>query len=339
MNNKKVNGDLCHDLLIKNIEPKLAYNPSCNYDEWRKKVKAQLWELLGMDNIVANACEPNFCIEQQEQKQGYNKIRFSFESEHGEIVPVYVLIPDTNQKKYPVVITLQGHSTGFHNSIGEPKSKDDEEYAFGRGAFAVQAVKRGYVAVAIEQRYMGERKTARECGMCTFGAMTALQLGRTTIGERVWDVSKTIDLLSNIEQANLNDITITGNSGGGTISYYAACMDERIKLSVPSCAFCTYEESIFNVFHCPCNYIPSMSLFFEMQDLSCLIAPRKLCIVSGKEDEIFRIEGVRKGYETVKNIYSLINKKDYCRLVETPKGHWWCEDIVWNNIDDMRKTK
>ena len=41
-----------------------------------------------------------------------------FESENDSFVPCYLLIPDTSKEKYPVAITLQGHTTGFHNSVG-----------------------------------------------------------------------------------------------------------------------------------------------------------------------------------------------------------------------------
>ena len=81
----------------------------------------------------------------------------TFESEKGEFVPCYLLIPDTGKEKYPVAITLQGHSTGFHNSIGVVKYEQDEAYQ-PRGQFAIQTVKNGFIALAIEQRGMGERR-------------------------------------------------------------------------------------------------------------------------------------------------------------------------------------
>ena len=55
-------------------------------------------------------------------------------------------------------------------------------------------------------------------------------------------------------------------------------------------------------------------------------------IVAGKEDKIFPIHGVRKGFKTVEKIYEKENAKENCRLIETPKAHWWCEDIVWKAI-------
>ena len=329
-----IDGDLCHTLLAKNTKRRLAFNENEDFSLWKAAVKSKLAELLGMRKIAENACPLRMKIEEETQCEGYKKIRFVFESEIGAFCPCYLLIPDTGKEKYPVAITLQGHSSGFHNSIGEIKYERDASYQ-PRGAFALQAVKRGYAALAIEQRGMGERCTTRhsfDVLMCTFTAMTALQLGRTILGERIWDIQRAIDLLPNFPQLDTDKILITGNSGGGTMSFYAACLEDRIKLSVPSCAFCTYESSILDIFHCPCNYIPHAYEWFEMQDLACLIAPRNLVVVAGKEDKIFPVQGVREGYDTVQKIYKKAGAQGKCRLVETEKAHWWCEDVVWNAV-------
>ena len=332
-----VDAEKCHNLLRDNAELKLSFKINNDYFSWREKVKEKFLQLTGINNIKKNLCELNFEIEKVEQKGGYRQIRYTIESEKGSTVPIYILIPDGLVDKRPVAITLQGHSSGFHNSIGEPKNISENDYALGRGKFAVQAVNKGYIAVAIEQRGMGERRPISNMKdgspMCTYEAMTALALGRTILGERMWDVSKVIDSLANFPECDLDKIFITGNSGGGTMSFYAACYDERIKLSVPSCAFCSFKSSIMDTFHCACNYIPDVMEWFEMADISCLIAPRKLLIVAGKEDKIFPISGVRSSFEIVKNIYGASGASGNCRLIETNKGHWWCEDIVWSNIE------
>ncbi len=339
---QEIKVDLCHNLLRYKTIPKLNYSTNNNYDEWKAKVRSKFIELFGMDNIAKNICPLNFEIEKEEEKDGYKQIRFVFESEYGAFVPCYLLIPNTKKDKYPVAITLQGHSTGFHNSIGEPKNDKEAEYALGRGAFAIQAVKNGFAALAIEQRGMGENRPSEEkhanANMCEYTAHIALLLGRTILGERIWDVSRAIDVLSNFECLDLDDIIITGNSGGGTVSFYAACYDERIKLSAPSCAFCSYETSIMNWFHCSCNFVPHAYEWFEMQDLACLIAPRKLLVVAGQEDYIFPIDGVKDGFKTVESIYKSAGAPGNCKMVITPNGHFWREDIVWSEIEKMRRN-
>ena len=343
----EINGLFCHDKLTKNMNPKLSFDENRDFSSWRSDVKAKLIELLGLDIIAENACEPNLSIVQEEEKDGYKQIRFEFESEIGAVVPCYLLIPNTGKEKYPVAITLQGHNEqGFYSSIGKALCHETLDYDTGRGMFAVQAVKQGYIALAIEQRGMGSRSALNTIerrvslnpkGNCYYEATTALMLGRTIIGERCWDISRAIDLLENFPQCDLGNIVITGNSGGGTASFYASCVDERISVCAPSCSFCPYPESVLKFYHCSCNYIPQAYRWFDMQDLVCLIAPRKLIIVAGKYDTAFLIDGVKRGYETIKRIYEKAEAKENCRLVETDKGHFWCEDIMWNAINEGMK--
>ena len=141
-----VNGDKCHDLLIKN-KPLYSFDENKSFEEQKKVIKDKLIELSGLDLIAQNACEPNLDIEIDEMRDGYRFIRFTFESERGAVVPCYMLIPNTGKEKYPVSICLQGHSTGFHNSIGVAKYDGDEE-DIPRVAFALQAVEQGYIALA-----------------------------------------------------------------------------------------------------------------------------------------------------------------------------------------------
>lgn len=332
----EINGNKCHTTLTNKITPKLSFKKGENYEEWKKQVSDKLIELLGMEYIEENACEPNLTVEEDIMMEGYRRIRFVFFSEPDAPVPCYLLIPDTGKEKYPVAICLQGHSTGFHNSIGVIKYERDAE-GQPRKAFGLQAVQNGFIALCIEQRSMGERRPpnpADRVHNCCFQTHNAFMLGRTTLGERVWDISRAIDLLANFEQCDTDKICITGNSGGGTASYYAACLDERIKVSIPSCSFCPYDASIMAMIHCGCNYIPSARRYFEMQDLACMIAPRKLAIVAGKLDPIFPIDGVLRGYETVKEIYAAAGVPENVSLTVTPKEHWWCEDIVWPLIKE-----
>ncbi len=341
----KPNGLLCHDILTENMKPKLSFEVGKNYSKWKNELRKSFIETTGLDVISENACEPQLEIEAERQKDGYRQIRFSFYSEVGAVVTAYLLVPDGIEGKRPVVITLQGHSTGFHNSIKEPKFPQDnpanDPDKVERTCFAVQAVREGYVALAIEQRGMGERAAKNsdyrrvhleERAGCYYEAVTAGLLGRTLIGERVWDIKCAIDVLSSFDFCDLDKIAITGNSGGGTASYYAACYDERIKICMPSSSFCPYKESILRFFHCACNYIPGAYKYYDMQDLSCLIAPRQLTVVTGQLDPSFLVEGVRRGFTTVEKVYERENARDKAKLIITPNGHFWNVDIMWREM-------
>ena len=331
---EKIYGDKCHDTLRDNLKQKYAFNPNEDFEMQKNRAKEKLIELLGMEDIIANkADDDKFKIEEVVQCDGYTRTRFTFQSEIDSIVPCYILIPDGGKEKYPLAITLQGHSTGFHNSIGIAKSKDDEEYIT-RGDFAVQAVKEGYVALAIEQRCMGERITSRHTWShtCEYPTLNAIMMGRTSIGERIFDISCAIDEMKRFDKVDTSKILITGNSGGGTVTFYAACLEDRISYAIPSCAFCSFKTSIMEMYHCSCNYIPSLYKYFEMHDVAMVLAPKKFTIIAGIEDPIFPIHGVRDSYSVVEKIYQSAGVPNNCNLVVTPKGHWWCKDIVWEEI-------
>ena len=342
---RAVDGDLCHALLLKNNSPKLAFSEKNDINEWSLECREKLIKLLGIDKIKANFCDPDLLIEEVETTDTYKKIRFSFYSEAGALVPCYLLIPGNGNGKYPVAICLQGHTGGFHHSIGELKNEGDEKFQ-PHTAHAFQAIDRGFAALCIEMRAMGERysRIYEPKGTlphpCSTNALTALNFGRTTIGERAYDVSRSLDMLSEIGEncLDLDKIIILGHSGGGTASFYAACYDERISYTASCGAFCSFEKSIMSIAHCVCNYIPDICNYFEMGDLSGLIAPRRLTIMTGRFDPIFPIDGVEDAFGVTKRIYESLGCPDNARLVISESGHVFDEKLFWSAImEDVSK--
>ena len=339
---REIHADACHDRLVAQTKGILSYNSSCDYGQWKAQLHTKLWELLGMDVIAQNACPLKIDIEQTEEYDTYYLIRFYYESERENTVPAVLLIPKTGAKKYPLAITLQGHTTGYHISFGEKKYEGDEQFV-PNSSFGLQAVENGFAALCIEQRGMGITRSDRYPGpggvhQCSFTAMRAINLGRTVLGERVWDVCRGIDALEKLafDSIDLNKIMITGNSGGGTAAFYAACLESRIGYAAPSCAFCSYKGSILDILHCVCNNIPSASRYFEMEDLACLIAPRHLTVLAGQQDTIFPIEAVKQSYKTAEKIFERAGAAQNCKLVIMPQGHYWCPDIAWAAINEEK---
>lgn len=196
--------------IIEKKTPELRFDENKNDAERRKTLKEKFVSLTGLDKIASNACAPDLEIIFRKDKGDYILTRFEFSSEKGERVPCYLLTPKTGKKKYPVAITLQGHVTGFHNSIGVAKYPADFDGGLERRSMSLQAVKNGYVALAIEQRGMGERKPTRQNRgadvNCRFASFVAISMGRTLIGERVWDVSRAIDTLSYFPECDIDKI-------------------------------------------------------------------------------------------------------------------------------------
>ena len=336
---KEINNDILHENLLKR-KPLLSYDENADFDLWREKVREKFIDLLCIDDIESNACEIKVEIEEEVKKDGYTRYRYTFESERGCTVPCYLLIPDTGKQKYPVMLCVQGHSSGFHISIGEVKYHPCDDEDVQSCTFALDAVKNGYAALCIEQRGLGERQPATaERGRvefngcpCLFTAMTGLLSGRTLLGERVWDISKAIDSLSAFEGLDLDDISCVGHSGGGTATYYSACYDSRIKVVIPNCSICTYRDSIGDMWHCTCNYVPKMAKYFDMGELSALIAPRKLIVSHGKTDPIFPIKGTYEVYSVIEQIYKKAGAEDNCVLLQHEGKHYFDKQLVFGKV-------
>lgn len=318
--------NICHDYLLDRAERRLRFDPSRDFATWKRELGDKLRELVGWN---PEPVPPDARIERDEMRDGFREIRFVFTSEHGSDVPCHLLIPTDVPDPAPVMICLQGHSPGMHISLGRPVTERDKELIAGGRDFALQAVKQGYVALAIEQRAFGERTGPEPNHNCLHPTLVALLLGRSMAGERVWDVSRAIDVLDRFPGVDLSRIGIMGNSGGGTITWYASCLEPRITAAMPSCAVCTYGDSIGRIHHCSDNYIPGALRYFDMSDLAALIAPRPLVVVAGKEDTIFPMAGVEKAMDNIRGIYAAAGAPDRCRLVVGSEGHRFYPDEAW----------
>lgn len=313
--------------ILKSIIPSMRYDKTSSFSEWQKAARQKLNELLG---LPLRRCPELIEIEYEKEHGDYTETRFSFQSEEGYFVPCHLLVPKNAAAPLPLMICVQGHSTGMHMSLGVPLYEGDmEKIELTDKDFAIQAVSRGLCAVTIEQRCMGE------CGgtphpACDLTAVTDILIGRTLIGERVWDIQRLIDTVTaHFPQVDSEKIYCMGNSGGGTSTFYAACTDERIKAAMPSCSVCEYEDSITPMKHCNCNYIPYIRKYFEMGDLCGLIAPRKLVIVAGTDDGIFPIHGTKKTFNTASTLFDSAGAKGNCALVIGNGGHRFYADDAW----------
>ncbi len=316
----------------KATHPQAIYNGE-DFTIWQIEARKKLEELLG---LPYEFCNDSLEIEYDIIHNTHKEIRFTFQSEKGYFVPCHLLIPIENEHPRPIVICLQGHSSGMHISLGKPKFKGDEEdIADGDRDFALGVLKKGFCALTIEQRGLGESGGNPLSGIpqCYNHTMANLLIGRTTIGERVWDVCRAIDVMEKYfsDIFDKNNIICLGNSAGGTTTFYTACLDKRIKTAIPSCCFASYDDSIAAMYHCSCNYIPNIRKFFDMGDLGGLIAPRTLLIVSGEKDTIFPIDSAKKSFETVKTLYDKAG--GICRHIIGPDGHRFYYDLVWEMYD------
>jgi len=257
-----------------------------------------------------------------------------FTSEPYSDVVAFVCLPKDVKPPYQWMICLQGHTTGTHVSIAVERDENTKPFKVnGDRDFGLGCMRRGLAALCIEQRSFGERReTVQEKVSqhgCHDAAMHALMLGRTILGERVYDVDRSIDYLASRGDADMTRIGVMGNSGGGTISLFSAALLPRIRYAMPSCYFCTFRDSIMSIYHCADNYVPRLFQYAEMADVMGLFAPRPVVLVAGKDDPIFPVAAVRRAFRHLKRIYTAAGAPDNCHLVVGPEGHRFYADLAW----------
>ena len=77
----------------------------------------------------------------------------------------------------------------------------------------------------------------------------------------------------------------------------------------------------------------------DMGELATLIAPRKLLIINGEIDPIFKIDGTRKVYSVIEQIYQKEGAPNNCKLVVLPgREHYFDKDVAFSELKKMRST-
>lgn len=312
-------------------EPSLRYVDG-DARKWQTRLRTRLRKLVGAMPKEKYPLRPRTLWQRQHPLGSIEKIVFT--SEPYVDVPAYVCLPKDVSPPYTFMICLQGHSSGMHNSIAVQRDDNSKPHKVeGDRDFGLGCMRRGVAALCIEQRSFGERREQKQERVykhgCHDASMHALMLGRTLIGERVYDVDRGIDYLAGRGDADMRCIGVMGNSGGGTISVFSAALLTRLAFAMPSCYFCTFKDSIMSIGHCMDNYIPGLLKYAEMSDVLGLFAPKPVVIVAGEKDEIFPIEATRRAFRNLRRIYRACDAGSRCHLVVGTGGHRFYADDAW----------
>lgn len=330
----------CHGPLVDRVAPALAFRPGQAVDGWKAALHAELRERLGLARMPPPPPVDATALWSRAHPLGTIE-KIVFRAEEGADVPAYVCLPKGARAPHRFVICLQGHTSGMHNSIGV--AQEDETRAIeveGGRDLALGCMARGLAALCIEQRSLGERAERRQARInlynpCHDAAMRALTLGRTLLGERVYDVDRALDYLASRGDADMDAVGVMGNSGGGAVATYAGALLPRIAFVVASCCFATFRESILSIYHCTDNYVPGLAEVCDMPDVLGAFAPRPVVVVSGRGDELFPHEGTARAVEKLRAIYAAAGAADRVRWVVGEGGHRFYPDEAWPVILEL----
>lgn len=309
--------------------------------QWQQALREQLIQRLGLPQIEARcAAKPEAVKLGEHRLDDHVREEWEIETEPGFCMPFFLLRPLNSDGPHPLVLTPHGHDArGRFTCSGIAQSESERaEMEAGERDIALQAVRQGYVAIAPDARAFDGGRSRRDIdagakSSCLDWQMRAMMLGRTLIGERVWDLMRLIDYADSRLEIDTSRVMVTGNSGGGTVSLFAGAVDERIGVVVPGSYYCTFLDSIGSIHHCACNYVPGLLGLAEMADVAGLITPRPFLAVNGREDRIFPIEAAQRSFDALKRIYTVADAADRCELFIGNGGHRYYREPVWPFAD------
>ncbi len=277
-------------------------------EAWRHQLVAKIAELLGGFPAERAALQPQ-TLEVREFP-GYRREKFVFQSRPGLYVLGYLVTPAKTRAPYPAVVCIPGHGRGVDDIVGiDAQGRDRAAREGYEYDFALQVSEHGMAAVAIEPLAFGCRRDpiTKKKGLAAYAcqptAGSALLLGQTMIGWRVYDVMRTIDWIETRKELDARRVGCMGISGGGTCTTFAAALEPRIRAAMISGYLNTFRDTMMSVSHCIDNYVPGILNWAEVYDVAGLIAPRPLFIESGERDRLFPIAASRASFARVKKVY------------------------------------
>lgn len=265
----------------------------------------------------------------------YERQLWYLRSERGVTVPFFLFVPTDSEPPHPVVFTIHGHNDTGKELLAGTAHTDAQREAIHqqRRDTAIQAVRRGYAAIAPDMRGFGALAASNPDPdgdrACTHMQKTAQLYGRSLLGDRVWDVLQLVDFVERRSVLDADRIGITGHSGGGAVALFAGALDQRFRVVAPNAYFCALEESILPIDHCACNYVPGLLRIGELWDIAGLVAPRPLAVATGEHDQIVPVSGTHRAFENIRAIYTALDVPDRCELYVGGGGHRFYPEGVW----------
>jgi cephalosporin-C deacetylase-like acetyl esterase len=256
------------------------------------------------------------------QMDGFSIEKLIFQSLPGVYITALVYVPDDRLKKHPAVLVAAGHAANgkFHYQ-----------------ALCQRLVGRGYVVVAWDPIGQGERSQFWDsaagksrynliCGEHAVMGNLAYLAGANLARWEIWDGIRVVDYLLTRSEVDSERISITGTSGGGAQAALIAVLDQRIKVAVPSCYISALPMRIYNRIFVDPDSDPEQDLFGMISNgvdhpgLLLLLYPRPVMVAAAVLD-FFPIEGTRKTFREVREVYKRFERGDRIALVEGYHGH------------------
>lgn len=284
--------------------------PPRSLDDWKARrpvIRARLAEALGTVPGAPPPLEPR--AHGALDRDGYRVEKVSFQTMPGVRMTANLYLP-RSAGRHAAVLAVHGHWRG---------AKQDPVVQ----SRCIGAAKLGFVVLAVDAFGAGERGVGRALGEY-HGEMTAATLfpsGYTLAGLQVHENRRALEYLRARPEVDPDRIGVTGASGGGNQTMYAAALIDGLKAAAPVCSVGNY-QAYLGIACCLCEMAPGALTFTEEWGVLGQFAPKGLLIVNASRDAVqFSVPEAKKTVAGLDAVYRLYDSSDHLKHAVFESGH------------------
>jgi fermentation-respiration switch protein FrsA (DUF1100 family) len=275
--------------------------------EWQRRAAYLREHILASAGLLPmpdkSPLNPQVFGEQRHER--YSVSKAYFESLPGFFVTGNLYRP-AGEGKFPAILSPHGH------------------WAYGRlensaiasvPGRAINLAEQGFVVFAYDMvGYNDSRQLPHD-----FGGTRESLWGLSLAGLQLWNSIRAIDFLQSLPYVDGDRIGATGASGGGTQTFLAAAVDDRIKVAAPVNMISLHMQG-----GCICENAPGLRIDANNVELAATIAPRPLLMVSATGD--WTKDTLQVEYPAMRRLFDLAGAADRVHAVQFDAPHNYNRD-------------
>jgi dienelactone hydrolase len=279
----------------------------------REQLKATVLNYIGP--FPAQKCELKPRVLREEKLDGYTRFKVRYLTQPGEDVTAFLLVPDSATSVTPAAAVLACHQTSEpakEEVCGVTSSPRNMQYG-------LDLVRRGYVVLAPDSITAGERIYPGYEPFET-AAFDRANPNWSAIGKMAWDHMRGIDFLQQQPYVKSDAIGVVGHSLGAYNAFFLAAFDERVRVVIESCGYCTIASDPGRERWARTQWfvhIPRLRPYvepgstrkapFDFHEVLSLVAPRPVFQSVGLQDKIFgTADSAVQVHEQLSPVYKLL---------------------------------